>query len=48
MRKHIAWYTAGYPHSAGLRRMVNTIDSFAELTESVRRIFLEDGNRITW
>ena len=48
MRKHIAWYTAGYPHSAGLRRMGNTTDSFAELTESVRRIFLEDGNRITW
>lgn len=42
MRKHVAWYTAGYPHSAKLRRMVNEIESFAELTESVQKIFLED------
>ena len=42
MRKHVAWYTAGYPHSAGLRRMVNAIESFAELTENVQRIFLRD------
>jgi len=31
MRKHIAWYTAGYPDSAKLRNQVNQIDSFAEL-----------------
>ena len=42
MRKHVAWYTAGYPHSAGLRRLVNEIESFAELTESVQKIFLGD------
>lgn len=42
MRKHVAWYTAGYPHSAGLRRMVNAMESFAELIESVQRIFSED------
>lgn len=40
MRKHVAWYTAGYPHSAKLRRMVNEIESFAALTENVQRIFL--------
>ena len=40
MRKHAAWYTAGYPHSAKLRQMVNEIESIAELEESIRKIFL--------
>ena len=40
MRKHVAWYTAGYPHSAKLRQMVNEIESIAELEESVQKIFL--------
>ena len=31
MRKHIAWYTAGFPHSAKLRRMVNEIESIEAL-----------------
>lgn len=31
MRKHVAWYTAGYPHSAALRRRVNEIDSIGQL-----------------
>ena len=31
MRKHVAWYTAGMRHSAGLRRESNTISSFEEL-----------------
>ncbi len=31
MRKHIAWYTAGYPHSANIRRKVNTVSSLKEL-----------------
>lgn len=39
MRKHIAWYTAGLPHSAALRRSVNEIESFPELEEAVGRIF---------
>lgn len=33
MRKHIAWYTAGLPHSAAVRRKCNTIESLAELEE---------------
>ncbi len=33
MRKHVAWYTAGYPHSAALRRSVNEINSIAQLEE---------------
>ena len=33
MRKHIAWYTTGYPHSARLRQKVNAIESLEELKE---------------
>ena len=39
MRKHVAWYTTGYPHSARLRQLVNEIETIAELEESIRRIF---------
>ncbi len=31
MRKHVAWYTSGMRHSAGLRRDSNTISSYKEL-----------------
>lgn len=41
MRKHIAWYTVGYPHSASLRRKVNEIEEFSRLEETVRAIFQE-------
>lgn len=33
MRKHIAWYTAGYPHSAALRNKVNSIETMESLLE---------------
>lgn len=33
MRKHVAWYTAGYPNSAAMRRAVNEITSFEALQE---------------
>lgn len=33
MRKHIAWYTAGFPHSAKLRSRINEVSSVAELEE---------------
>lgn len=36
MRSHIAWYTAGYPHSASLRRRVNEIETLRDL----ERIFI--------
>ena len=35
MRKHIAWYTAGLPHSAELRRMCNQIETMENLVETV-------------
>lgn len=31
MRKHFAWYTAGYPHSAALRRQINDVETFRQL-----------------
>jgi nifR3 family TIM-barrel protein len=31
MRKHVAWYTAGYPGSAALRRRVNEIETYHDL-----------------
>lgn len=33
MRKHVSWYTAGYPHSAEIRRRVNMVESYEELEE---------------
>lgn len=31
MRKHAAWYTAGYPHSSRLRARVNEVESLSDL-----------------
>ncbi len=31
MRKHVAWYTAGMPHSASVRRKVNEIETYEQL-----------------
>ena len=36
MRKHVAWYTAGMPHSAALRRDSNLISSYEELEKMLR------------
>lgn len=33
MRKHVAWYTAGLPHSAAIRRRVNEIETLDNLEE---------------
>lgn len=35
MRKHLAWYTAGYPHSSELRAKTNSIETMADLQELV-------------
>lgn len=37
MRKHVAWYTAGYKHSAGIRRKVNEIETYVELEEMLAK-----------
>lgn len=33
MRKHIAWYTHGYPHSSALRNKIMTTEDYSELME---------------
>ena len=33
IRKHAAWYTAGYPHSSQLRVKINEVESYEELEE---------------
>lgn len=38
MRKHVAWYTTGMPHSASVRRMVNEVESYEQLEELVGRM----------
>ena len=37
MRKHVAWYTAGIRHSAGIRRESNLISSYGELERLLER-----------
>ncbi len=36
MRSHAAWYTAGYPHSAALRREMNDIETYQKLEELLK------------
>lgn len=35
MRKHIAWCTGGLPHSAELRRLCNTMETYEELKDLI-------------
>lgn len=41
MRKHLAWYTAGYPHSARYRQMINSMENMEELLAGLNQIFQE-------
>ena len=41
MRKHVAWYTTGLPHSAALRNEVNLAEDYAGLEQLIRGRFLE-------
>ena len=38
MRKHVAWYTAGYPNSAALRNDINTVSTMDELTAQLAEV----------
>ena len=40
MRKHLSWYTAGYPNSARFRQMINSMESMEQLIASVEEIFI--------
>ncbi|MEG1901434.1 MAG: tRNA dihydrouridine synthase DusB [Clostridium sp.] len=37
MRKHVAWYTAGYPNSAALRNDINLVESLDELVDLIEK-----------
>lgn len=39
MRKHVAWYTAGYPHSSRLRGRINEIESMDALKKLLAESF---------
>lgn len=39
MRKHLSWYTAGIPHSAKFRQMINGMETMEELLEGLDKIF---------
>ncbi len=39
MRKHISWYTAGYPNSAKLRGAINLVESYGELEQLLEERF---------
>lgn len=41
MRKHLAWYTVGMPHSARFRQMINSMETMEELLRGVEEIFPE-------
>lgn len=38
MRKHVAWYIAGYPHAASLRKKVCSVERMEELMELIEEI----------
>ena len=38
MRKHVAWYTSGMRHSAGLRRESNTIENYESLERLLSKL----------
>jgi len=38
MRKHVAWYTAGYPNSARLRNEVNQVERYEELLKLIEKL----------
>ena len=39
MRKHLAWYTTGLPHSARFRQMINSMETMEALISGVETIF---------
>lgn len=41
MRKHVAWYTTGMPHSAAVRNQVNRIENLTGLKEMLENLTLK-------
>lgn len=43
MRKHLSWYTVGYPNSAKYRQMVNSMETMEELLHSLDMVFPKEA-----
>lgn len=41
MRKHMAWYTTGLPHSSQLRRQINEMETMEQLVEGMKLLLLD-------
>jgi len=42
MRKHMAWYTTGLPHSSQLRKKINEMETMEQLIEGMRSLLAEE------
>lgn len=40
MRKHVAWYSTGLPHAAGMRRKINEMETMQQLTDGMKELLL--------
>lgn len=45
MRKHLSWYTVGYPNSAKYRQMINSMETMEELLHSLDMFFRRKHRR---
>lgn len=43
MRKHLSWYTVGYPNSAKYRQMINSMETMEELIHSLDMVFPKEA-----
>ncbi len=43
MRKHLSWYTVGYPNSAKYRQMINSMETMEELLHSLDMVFTKEA-----
>lgn len=44
MRKHVAWYTTGFPHAAAVRNRVNEVSTMEELKKLLAECFTSEQN----
>ena len=43
MRKHLSWYTVGYPNSAKYRQMINSMETMEDLLHSLDMVFPKEA-----
>ena len=46
MRKHVSWYSAGYPNSAKIRAKVNEMETMEDLRITVQKLFGREHNAL--